>query len=92
MVLCTSIRHGSAKEFEFLFSKAKGTNDTALKNVLLSGLSCSKEQWQLAKYLNDQLVNSNSTLTALRNVATKSYGYLLAWSFIKNNWIELNSR
>lgn len=87
------MRHGSSKDFDFLYKKAK-SNETSsiLKNDFFTALSCSKEPYLLSKYLNDQSNNKSNTLTALRNVATKPYGYLIAWNYLKSNWDDLYSR
>ncbi|CAF0852077.1 unnamed protein product [Brachionus calyciflorus] len=86
IILCVGIQYGTTKDFNFILNKAKNTsNDTTLKNDLLAGLSCSKEQHLLNRYLNDQ-INTSSVITAIRNVLKNPSGNSLAWQFIKNNW------
>ena len=90
-MFCTSIQHGSQNDFNFLFNKAKATNDTSLRNDMFAGLTCSKDVSNLNKYLNDQM-NTSSIITAIRNVLNKPSGNLLAWNFIKNNWNNIYDR
>ncbi|CAF0711353.1 unnamed protein product [Brachionus calyciflorus] len=85
VMLCAGIQYGTSKDFNFIFNKAKNTNDTTLRNDFYAGLSCSKEQYLLSRYLNDQL-NTSSLITAIRNVLNKPSGNSLAWQFLKNNW------
>jgi hypothetical protein len=88
--MCTSIRYGDEKEFNLVFEEAMNNETIAsVKNDLLLGLSCAKEQWLLNKYLDSQL--EGNILVALDNVATKSNGHLLAWYFLKSNWEKIYS-
>lgn len=86
-VFCTSIRYGSPKDFDLVFDAADKEMDQVVKSDLLLGLSCSKEQWQLLKYLSSQLEGDIDI--ALNYVAINRNGYLLAWYFLKNNWGEI---
>jgi hypothetical protein len=92
VISCAVVNSGNQEDFDFIFNKTKEILDISARNDLLSGLSCSKEQWLLTRYLDDQLSNPNNILTALNNVASKPYGNLLAWSYLKNNWVEIYSR
>ena len=91
-VYCTAIKSGDQAEFDFLFNQYK-KNDNS-KNVpdLLNGLSCAKESWQLEKFLRDTFKNSNTTISCLRNIITKTSSHLQAWNFVKQNWEELYRR
>ena len=88
---CYAIKYGGQEEFNFLFDQLKQNNKANVKSDLLVGLACAKEMPLIEKFLNDRLVNSNDTLSALRSVITRS-SFLYAWNFIKNNAEELYSR
>lgn len=85
-ILCTAIEHGTPSDFDFVFEQYVRTNDTNVKKDFIYGLSCARETWLLSKLLSSLLTNGNEFFDALKHVSTKSNGYLLAFSFTKNNF------
>jgi hypothetical protein len=55
----------------------------------LVGLACSRDTWQLDKFLLDRLEASSDFNSDLENIVTKSTNYLFAWHFLKNNWLNI---
>lgn len=91
-VLCTAIRHGSQKEFDFAFDVFQSTKDSGLKRELNAALSCTKETWLLNKLLANQTASQSSSfdpISTLSNVASKPAGNLVAWTYLKNEWTTI---
>jgi hypothetical protein len=99
IIICTSIRHGSLKEFDFAYELYKRAQTTLIEKDTLAALSCASDTWLLSRYLDEHLsetrppsANSDAVserkdvLLAIRNVAAKPQGSLLAWTFLKINW------
>jgi len=66
------------------------------KQNLQLGMSCSRQHWLISQYLNDQI---NSTKVRLQDatrgisrIASTSYGHLMTWNFVKDNWEFLDSK
>ena len=87
-VICTAVRYGAQKEFDFVLKQYYKTNITDVKRDLSAGLACTKETWLMNKYLNELLEanNGDKVLEALRNLAKQSTGTPFAWSFFNTNW------
>lgn len=90
--MCTAIEHGTTSDFEFAYEQYQKTNDTNLKKDLTYGLSCVRETWLLSKLLRGFLKNGNDFFDVLKHVSTKSNGYLLTFSFTKNNFDPIFDR
>lgn len=75
-------------EYNFVHKIYQETKKNCLKSDLFQCLSCTKETWLLNKYLNEHIDN-NTILAAIKNVASKSYGNILALDFVRNNMNEL---
>lgn len=88
-VLCTAIEHGTTADFDFIYNHYQKTTDINQKKELIYALSCSRKSWLLIKLLGELLSNGNDFFDALKNVASKSNGYLLAFSFTKNNFYQI---
>ena len=56
-------------------------------------MSCTKQPWLISRYLNDQLNSSKVRLqdaaSGLSLMASRTYGNLRTWTFLKDNWDEL---
>jgi len=92
-VLCSAIKVGGKKEFDFAFDQLEKRNDSVLRRDLIFGLGCSKELWVLSKLLNQQLKNDSlDPVLALKSVAVNPIGNAYAWVFVKNNWDYLNNK
>lgn len=95
-ICCTALKHGSINEYNVihdLYLKQINTN-SSLKESLFQCLSCTKEAHLLSSYLNDNLKSGidRDILIGIKNVASKSYGNVIALDFIKNNWDQLLNR
>ncbi|XP_058791260.1 putative aminopeptidase-2 [Phymastichus coffea] len=55
VVYCTSIRHGTDKDWDFLYNEYKKTNVSAEGVIILSALGCSQDPIILKKYLLEAL-------------------------------------
>ena len=53
-------------------------------------MSCAKQPWLVSRYLNDQINSSKvrlqDTAFGISYISEKSYGNMIAWTFIKENW------
>ena len=95
-IYCTAIRNGGVKEWEFAsiqYDKSQQANE---KQNLQLGMSCTKQQWLISRYLNDQLnpakVRLQDAQTGISRMGLTSYGNLITWNFIKENWDFLDSK
>lgn len=90
VVYCTAIRHGSDKEWQFLWERYTNSNVGTEKSLILSSLGCSREIWLLQRYLDWTLDESTGVRKQDRSivfggVARNDVGLLLAKSFLFDN-------
>jgi hypothetical protein len=89
-VYCSAIRHGSQEEWELASREYDREIDGNSKRALQYGMSCTREPWLIARYLNDQLnekkVRRQDCLAGLRYAMIHSHSNKIAWVFLKNNW------
>lgn len=86
VVYCTAIRHGSDKEWQFLWERYGKSNVGTERSLILSALGCSREIWLLQRYLDWTLDESTGVRkqdrgTVFGGVARNDIGLLLAKSF-----------
>lgn len=90
-VYCVGVKNGDESDFEFLLNNYNKQTDKTNKTNIIYGLSCSKDVSLLSKLLYN--VNNNFdndlVLSAIRNIAIRSNGNRIAWSFVKSNWDKL---
>ena len=59
-------------------------------------MSCTKIPWLISRYLNDQLNSSKVRLqdaaSGYSTIALRTYGTMMTWTFIKDNWDEITSK
>lgn len=91
IISCAVVNSGPQADFEYILAEANKLTDESAKNDLLSGLSCSTNEWLLSKYLEDQLASSTNILSALTNVVSRPFGSSTAWTFLKTNWNQIYS-
>lgn len=85
IVYCTAIRMGKEAEWSFLWKRYANSNVGAEKTMIISALSCSREQWLLNRYLdwslNSTLVRKQDATILFNGVAQQEIGYHLARNF-----------
>ena len=95
-VCCTAIRYGSIKEWEFASEQYDNEIESSAKDILQQAMSCTKEPWLIRRYLNDQLnetkVRKQDSIRGIISASRTMHGNLIAWNFLKENWLELFDR
>jgi aminopeptidase N len=85
VVYCTAIRRGKEAEWTFLWKRYINSNVGAEKSMIISALSCTREQWLLNRYLgwslNSTLVRKQDATIVFSGVASEEIGYHLARNF-----------
>lgn len=85
MVYCTAIRKGNEKQWRFLWQRYFASNVGAEKTMIISALTCSREQWLLSRYLdwslNSTLVRKQDAAIVFSGVAKEEVGFYLARNF-----------
>jgi aminopeptidase N len=60
------------------------------KEILLSALGCTREQWLINRFLNRSLSNEGirkqDTFRVFSTVSTSVYGQPVAFTFLRENW------
>ena len=96
LIYCTAIRNGGDAEWKFASMQYEKNEIASEKQNLQLGMSCTKQQWLIQQYLSDQIdstkVRLQDATRGLSRVATTSYGYLITWNFVKDNWEFLDSK
>lgn len=98
VIYCTAIRKGNEKQWRFLWQRYFASNVGAEKSMIISALSCSREQWLLSRYLdwslNSTLVRKQDASIVFAGVAREEVGFYLARNFfydriddIYNTWV-----
>jgi aminopeptidase N len=87
VIYCTSIRHGSEKEWEFLWGQYKKSNVASEKNTILSSLGCTREIWLLRRFLEwsvtpNSAIRKQDSTTVFAAVAGNDVGYYVAKNFL----------
>lgn len=76
---------GKEAEWSFLWKRYANSNVGAEKTMIISALSCSREQWLLNRYLdwslNSTLVRKQDATILFNGVAQQEIGYHLARNF-----------
>ncbi|CAH1985341.1 unnamed protein product [Acanthoscelides obtectus] len=85
VVYCTSLKHGGADEWEFLWKKFQNSNVATEKNTLLNALGCTQEVWLLTRYLewslDDTKIRRQDSASVFGAVARNDVGFYIARSF-----------
>jgi aminopeptidase N len=85
VIYCTAIRHGKESHWRFLWQRYQKSNVGAEKSMIISALSCSREQWVLSRYLewslNSTLVRKQDASIVFGGIAREEIGFFLAKSF-----------
>ncbi|EDX14831.1 aminopeptidase Ey [Drosophila simulans] len=89
-VYCTSIKHGSDSDWEFLWTRYKKSNVAAEKRTILTALGCSREVWLLQRYLElifdaKEGIRKGDSKWAFQAVAKTEVGFLLAKKYFMDN-------
>lgn len=85
VVYCTAIRAGKEAEWTFLWKRYVHSNVGAEKSMIISALTCAREQWLLNRYLdwslNSTLVRKQDATFVFSGVAHEEVGFHLARNF-----------
>lgn len=90
VVYCTAIRHGSDKEWRFLWERYTKSNVGTERSMILGSLGCTREIWLLQRYLDWTLdestgVRKQDRVTIFSSVARNEIGLGVAKSFLFEN-------
>ena len=92
-VYCTSVKYGNKDDWNFLFERYNRSDiDATERSNILAGLSCAKESYLIQRYLNFVIELKSDVLVNIRAAATKQYGALITWNFVKDNWERLYNK
>ena len=83
VIVCTAIREGGKKEWDFALDRYKNSNFASERSVLVSALACTNQPWLLNRYF---LKAHENNVLKKRN---KIYGNrLLEWSLSPSSEIK----
>ncbi|GAB6029465.1 hypothetical protein CHUAL_005219 [Chamberlinius hualienensis] len=93
-VVCTAVKQGGEKEWNFAFERYRKSNVGSEKDTLLSAMACTNEAWILGQYLEMSLNSSSGIRKAdshnvFARVAANSVGRFLAFDFLRNRWATI---
>ncbi|KAK0040784.1 aminopeptidase N, partial [Biomphalaria pfeifferi] len=96
-VYCYAIYAGGVHEWNFAFKMYEKTNETAEKNFLLGGLSCSVYPWILNRFMNLILLENSpiavhDALQVLTLVSQNPSGRYPAWYFFREKFQQLTKK
>jgi aminopeptidase N len=86
VIYCTAVRMGGELQWKFLWQRYVNSNVGAEKSMIISALSCSREQWILNRYLewslNSTLVRKQDASIVFGGIAKEEVGFYLARNFL----------
>jgi len=90
-VYCQAISNGDESQWDFGWERYTKSNVATEKDMLLAGLSCTKQIWLLNRYLDmcltkDSGIRKADGRTVISRIATNSVGRDLAFNFVRENW------
>lgn len=85
MIYCTALKNGKEKEWNFLWDRYLASNVGSEKIMIITALSCTREQILLSTYLdhllNSSLVREQDAVFVFSGVAQTEVGFHLAKQF-----------
>lgn len=86
---CTAIKYGNEEEWRFLWKRYLNSNVGNERSMILSALSCTREIWLLARFLEWSIdeksgIRKQDSASVFGNICRRDIGYFLARSFFKN--------
>lgn len=89
-ILCSALRHGGPKEWQFVYERYVNHSSASEKEVFLNALGCTTAPWLLSRYLNMTLsgtagIRKQDGLRAFQAVAYNPVGNELAFDFLSTN-------
>ena len=85
VVYCTALKNGKEKEWSFLWKRYVTSNVGSEKTMIITALSCTREQCLLLRYLdwslNSTLVRKQDTVFVFSGIARAEVGFHLAKQF-----------
>lgn len=89
VIYCTSLKHGSESEWEFLWYKYQNSNVATEKSSILNNLGCTQQLWLLSRYLdwslNDTTIRRQDSSSVFNTVTRNDVGYFIAKTFFYTN-------
>lgn len=94
VVYCTAIKNGKEAEWSFLWHAYLSSNVGSEKTMIITALSCSREQWLLSRYLDWSLnatsgVRKQDATFVFGGVARAEIGFPLAKQFFYEKTDEI---
>ena len=85
---CYGIQESNEEKWDELWNYYNKEQNANEQSVIRSGLSCSKDEKVLEKYLQYgiDVVRVQDKHSVINAVSTSDYGRDVSWVFIKNNW------
>ena len=84
------IMYGSTKEWELVYDVYIKEKNSSIKMIVQEALSKTTDNTLLERYLNDLLndaeVSKQDSLNGIALAARSTYGFNVAWNFVKNKW------
>lgn len=89
-VYCSTVRHGSDEDWEFLWTRYQKSNVASEKRTILSSLGCTREVWLLQRYLElsfdpKEVIRKQDSTLGFQAVASSDVGFLLAKKYFIEN-------
>lgn len=89
-VYCSTVRHGSDEDWEFLWTRYQKSNVASEKRTILSSLGCTREVWLLQRYLElsfdpKEIIRKQDSTLGFQAVASSEVGFLLAKKYFIEN-------
>ncbi|KAH8382721.1 hypothetical protein KR009_004925 [Drosophila setifemur] len=89
-VYCIAIKYGGDGNWAFLWRRYQNSDLAAEKYVMLWALGCSRQVWQLERYLelifdSNEIIRKKDSLLAFEAVASTELGCLLARKYLMDN-------
>ncbi|KRT82229.1 Peptidase [Oryctes borbonicus] len=94
IVYCNAIKSGSQSEWDFAWQRYLNTDVGSEKELLMSGLGCSREPWILYRYLEWAItegsgIRKQDSVRVFSAVSSTIVGQHISYSFLKANWNKI---
>lgn len=93
---CTAIKYGTDDAWDFAWDRYMNANVSSEKELLLDALSCSREPWILARFLERTLtensgVRKQDLIRVFVTVSNNPNGIPVTYAFLRSNWERLRT-
>lgn len=91
IVYCNAIKYGGQEEWEFAWQRYLNTDVGSEKELIMSGLGCSREPWILQRYLEWAItegsgIRKQDAVRVFSTVSNSYVGQQISYRFLKTNW------